>query len=390
LQTQIDNSSNGSVLDLSECKNLESGDLTINKAVTVRNLDNKNINLSIESVDVTLTGMNIGNVNTQHSGSSGLKIANSSLNSLNLNGNGINASMIQGRSISSPNISLVNSKVTVEVQFNEAVTLELANFAANVADFTGSAAATIDYISSALSDAEKSTFTNHNCIFRTKDINMYEYMNKYGPAGEWLKMKSKQFPSEAVDCVRQIVTEIKSDAPYFPSPSISSDLTVDYVYMMLDSKEIIDKFNLGRYGSVFNFKTVTVYMPKRSGFSPTTYKGSLRDSFNCDDDDDEYMYSNIKEFEERVESASERPFTMLRTLKNIMNTTIYMLMVKVDESPQTIEGSEDGEEYYSLNYIGMVMSLRNAFNLAIGEMGSGLNGLLPECSGNRGSNGLFQ
>ena len=135
LQTTINNTDAGSVIDLSQCSGI-SGTLTINKSLTVRNYNNLSSDLIITDADVTLTGMTVNSVTTQQSGSSGLKIANSSLSTLTLGGNGINASqMVVSRSSSSPKTSLIGSTVSDAVTFKESVEMDVIGFDANVGAF---------------------------------------------------------------------------------------------------------------------------------------------------------------------------------------------------------------------------------------------------------------
>ncbi len=95
LQAVIDTTTDGAVINLSEYPNINNYSATINKAITINgsaNVDLSQATLSVSQNGVNLTGLVNANVTTTAAlGNGSLKISSSSLNSLVLNGGGMNS-----------------------------------------------------------------------------------------------------------------------------------------------------------------------------------------------------------------------------------------------------------------------------------------------------------
>ena len=300
LQSKIEGSTD-SVLDLSQCSNLGSGTLTINKAITLQNFTDTGASIVVTDANVTLSSFNVNSITTQNSGSSSLKIANSSLASLTLSGDGVARS--DGRAETKPKITLVSSAVTSKVQLNEAVEIDIANFGANVPSFEGNAAATINLTAEAYSDISGQYDGSEAFSFNgtLSDDVVYAELAEFGPAGQWLEMKSKTFPAKGLAYVSNLLS---SNNTSFPNPSFSSAVSQSYfLYQFLTDDSLRDMINtykaflgdeaeaIGSMLQNMNFRCFMVEIPADKGFNLSAYKQQLEAKGFESEDGDEYLFN---------------------------------------------------------------------------------------------------
>ena len=333
LQAKIEGSSDP-ILDLSQCSNLGSGTLTINKAITLQNFTNTGASIVVTDASVTLSSFNVNSVTTQNSGSSSLKIANSSLASLTLSGDGVARS--DGRAETKPKITLVSSAVTSKVQLNEAVEIDIANFGVNIPLFEGNAEATINLTAEAYSEISgqytDTTFTFNNTL---SDDVVYAELAEFGPAGQWLEMKSKTFPAKGLAYVSNLLS---SNNTSFPNPSFSSAVSQSYfLYQFLTDDSLRDMINtykaflgneaeaIGSMLQNMNFRCFMVEIPADKGFNLSAYKQQLEAKGFEPEDGDEYLF-------------------------NIMDGTMYEKMLSV-------EITEHEDNSVSLQFNAIIMDL---------------------------------
>ncbi|MBR3731268.1 MAG: hypothetical protein IKN25_01335, partial [Spirochaetales bacterium] len=330
LQTTINNTDVGSVIDLSQCSGI-SGTLTINKSLTVRNYNNLSSDLIITDADVTLTGMTVNSVTTQNSGSSSLKIANSSLSTLTLGGNGINASqMVVSRSSSSPKTSLIGSTVSDAVTFNESAELDVIGFDANVGIFkaTEGVSVTVNMSSKAYSEDLKSdniTFTQN-----ISDDKVYAELETYGPAGRSVTYTSSDFPADAVEYTGALVLDYVSGIGNFPIPTFDNESGSEFTYQMMTENDIPGIGEIKKTMKPFAFRALTVYLPKETGsWNSSEYKGKLNNAgFKFSGEDDAYIKTNFID-PSNIEIVS--PADALSMLNDMKDKIYYRLEVEVTE-----------------------------------------------------------
>ena len=299
LQAKIEGSSD-SVLDLSQCSNLGSG--TLNKAITLQNFTDTGASIVVTDASVTLSSFNVNSVTTQNSGSSSLKIANSSLASLTLDGDG------QARSGSraaadKPKITLVSSTITSKVQLNETVEIDIANFGVNIPLFEGNAEATINLTAEAYSEISGQYDGSEAFSFNgtLSDDVVYAELAEFGPAGQWLEMKSKTFPAKGLAYVSNLLS---SNNTSFPNPSFSSAVSQSYfLYQFLTDDSLRDMINtykafLGNEAEAMasilqnmNFRCFMVEIPADKEFNLSAYKQQLEAKGFESEDGDEYLFN---------------------------------------------------------------------------------------------------
>jgi hypothetical protein len=327
LQTTINNTDAGSVIDLSQCSGI-SGTLTINKSLTVRNYNNLSSDLIITDADVTLTGMTVNSVTTQQSGSSGLKIANSSLSTLTLGGDGINASqMVVSRSSSSSKVSLIGSTVSDTVTFKESVEMDVIGFDANINRFacTQNVQVTVNMTPSACGEAKPVdgiTFTQN-----ISDDKVYAELETYGPAGSSVTYTSSDFPADAVTYTGDLVRAYVSDIGNFPTPTFNNESGSEFAYQMMTENDISEIDEIKNQMKTFAFRALKVDLSKESeGWDSSAYEGQLRDAgFKFSDEDDAYIKTNFN-------SEIASPADALSMLNDMKDKIYYRMQVSLTES----------------------------------------------------------
>ena len=334
LQTQINNTDAGSVIDLSQCSGI-SGTLTIDKSLTVRNYSNLSSDLIITDANVTLTGLSVNSVATQNAGSSGLKIANSSLSTLTLGGDGINASqMVVSRSSSSPKTSLIGSTVSDAVTFNESAELDVIGFDANVGTFKASegVSATVNMSRKAYNEDLKSdniTFTQS-----ISDDKVYAELETYGPAGSSVTYTSSDFPADAVTYTGDLVRAYVSDIGNFPIPTFDNESGSEFTYQMMTEDDIPEIDEIKNQMKTFAFRALNVDLSKGSeGWDSSGYKTSLvKAGFKFSNDDNAYIKTN---FIDPSNSEIASPADALSMLNDMKDKIYYRLEVAVGDSELT-------------------------------------------------------
>ena len=333
LQAKIEGSTDP-ILDLSQCSNLGSGTLTINKAITLQNFTDTGASIVVTDANVTLSSFNVNSITTQNSGSSSLKIANSSLASLTLSGDGVARS--DARAETKPKVTLVSSVVTSKVQLNEAVEIDIANFGVNIPLFEGNAEATINLTAEAYSEISgqytDTTFTFNNTL---SDDVVYAELAKFGPAGQWLEMKSKTFPAKGLAYVCNLFSS--GSIPSFPTPSFSSAESQSYfLYQFLTNDSMRDMLNayneflgdeaeaMGSMLQNMNFRCFMVEIPADKEFNLSEYKQQLETNGFQSENENEYQF-------------------------NIMDGTMYEKMLSVE--------IEEDDDSVSLQFMAVIMDL---------------------------------
>ncbi len=333
LQTQVDAQQAGSVIDLSQCYIEESGSLTINKAMTVRNFESEATDITVSSGNVTLTGLNVNNVSTSGTGSTSLKIANSSLANLTLGGNSANSNIIAvSRAVSPAKITFVNSSVSEKVTFNESVEMDVIGFSANIAEFECSenVSVAVNMTESALAETNKDvqgiTFTSN-----ISDDQVFAQTEEYGPAGGDKTYTSATFPSSALKYVSRLVGGYVSGTPSFPIPSFKGDSTSEkYEYSLLTAADMGDELSAINGIMTFDFRALSVIIPDGIVLNKTGYESALKNAgFNYDEDEDAYIYSNMDDLENMYNS--DNPSAIISALNNLKNKKFYRLQVSVYE-----------------------------------------------------------
>ncbi|MBR6060714.1 MAG: hypothetical protein IKP67_01450 [Spirochaetales bacterium] len=328
LQTTINNTDAGSVIDLSQCSGI-SGTLTIDKSLTVRNYSNLSSDLIITDANVTLTGMTVNSVTTQQSGSSGLKIANSSLSTLTLGGDGINASQtVVSRSVSSPKVSLIGSTVSDTVTFKESVEMDVIGFDANINRFacTQNVQVTVNMTPSACGEAKPVdgiTFTQS-----ISDDKVYAELETYGPAGRSVTYTSSDFPADAVTYTGDLVRAYVSDIGNFPIPTF--EVGSEFTYQMMTENDIPGIGEIKKTMKTFAFRALNVAFPKGAKeWDSSDYKESLdKAGFEFSNDDNAYIKTNFIDPSNSEIASSADALSMLNDMKDKI---YYRLEVEVTE-----------------------------------------------------------
>ena len=349
LQTQIDDAQAEADLDLSLCSNIR-GSLTVKKSLTLRNFTS-NADIIVTEKNVTLSNSTVNSVTTQQSGSSSLRITNSSLSTLTLSGDG------QARSGSraaadKPKSLIFDTIVTGTLCFNEAVELDIANVGLNIGSFTSNAEATINMTESAYEEYQ-SKYSSGNLNISANgnitDETMYSYLDEYGFAGENFYFKTKSFPSDCVGYISKLLKKYKSDAPNVPAPSPTSEDDYFQYYWSTYSQ------NMGIVTT--DGAVLWVDFPKDTNFDKEAYENALI-SVGFTDSPSGLAYSNEEEIENKIEELSKKidetnsTTAIAEIQQTISNMVIYNIEVVIDWYWYYGENDdEDATPVYSIEYI---------------------------------------
>ncbi len=345
LQAKIEGSSD-SVLDLSLCSNLGSGTLTINKAITLQNFTDTGASIVVTDANVTLSSFNVNSITTQNSGSSSLKIANSSLASLTLSGDGVARS--DARAETKPKSLIFDTIVAGEVCFNESVELDIANVGLNIGSFTSNAEATINMTESAYEEYQ-SKYSSGNLNISANgnitDETMYAYLDEYGFAGNDFILKTKKFPSDCVGYISKLLKKHKKDAPNIPSLSLTSnDDYFQYYWNTWSSNDSI----LSTDSAV-----LFVTLPKNANFDQNAYETALRNA-GFEDSPRGLAYTNEDEIDEMWEELEDMDIdesnymsAYTEIINKISNMVIYNVEVDIEWS---YENYDSDDKVYSIEY----------------------------------------
>ena len=335
LQAKIEGSTDP-ILDLSQCSNLGEGTLTINKAITIKNFDSASTSIDVTSSNVTLTEFKVNSVTTQQAGSSSLKIANSSLASLTLSGDGVARS--DGRAETKPKSLIFDTIVTGEVCFNESVELDIATInGLNIGSFTGDATATINMTESAYEEYQIKYPSGNSNISANDNITneiAYSYLNEFGYAGSNLLLKSKKFPSNCVGYISKLLKKYKKDAPNIPSLSLTSTGDFFQYYWNAYSQDMsVAKTD----GAV-----LMVTIPSDAGFNKDSYESTLENA-GFELGREGLAYTNLYEIEDMFDNMDESNY--LEIMQTINNMIVYYVNIDIIRNDDN-----DNNEYYSIEY----------------------------------------